>query len=81
MVGSEYRWFLLHPLVRGAFLSVVLAAACLVCLLWSAQARRGAADATEAVAVSDPAPPEQRAALPRTVLRLWFLVPQLLPRS
>jgi hypothetical protein len=81
MVGSEYRWFLLHPLIRGAFLSVALAAVCIACLVWSASTAPAAAEIADAPAVTDTTTREQRAVWPRTVLRLWFLVPQLLPRS
>ena len=81
MVGSEYRWFRLHPLVRGAFLSLGLAAVCIACLVWSASPSPVITAATDGPVVAVTPAAEQRAGWPRIVLRLWFVIPQLLPRS
>lgn len=78
MLGTEYRWFVLHPLIRGAALSVALAGLCLAALFFAAVPADTPEPANATVA-SETSVRDQRAAWPRTVLRLWFLAPQLLP--
>lgn len=79
MLGSDYRWFLLTPLIRGALLFVVVAGLCLTGLLWSAGVTATARESGEPIVATEAAAPDRRADWPRTVLRLWFLAPSLLP--
>lgn len=80
MLGSEYRWLLMHPLVRGSLLSLALAAFCTASLLVASGTVAPAAVAPALASAADTsAGLDQQAAWPRTALRLWFLAPQLLP--
>lgn len=80
MLGFEYRWLPLHPLVRGVTLSLGLAAFCASCLFLNHSAQAVALESTVAVTttartVADDA----QAEWPRAAVRLWLLVPQLFP--
>jgi hypothetical protein len=80
MLGTGYRWLLLNPVLRGSLLSLSVAGFCLGCLLVAPLASPSSCAPVIAVAATAPTPVvEQRAEWPRTVLRLWFLVPHLLP--
>lgn len=79
MHGFEYRWLLLNPILRGVFLSIAVAAFCASCLLLD---RAGTPPAPPPAAMlAATVPPEAETDWPRTALRLWFLVPQLVPLS
>ncbi|MFZ5495215.1 MAG: hypothetical protein ACOZE5_07745 [Verrucomicrobiota bacterium] len=78
MFGAEYRWLLPHPLLRGWLLTLVFASLC-VGVLFLEPAAPAARETAARDPVSRVASVDQQAAWPRTVLRLWFLVPQLLP--
>lgn len=78
MFGSEFRWLPLSPLVRGGLLTLVVAALCLSGLLASRPPLASPEPAAIIAATESPGT-DTRAAWPRTVLRLWLLVPQLLP--
>ncbi len=86
MLGPEYNWLLapVRPaaglrvrLARRSLLTLAVTAFCLVCAFaLSAHAPVPAAALTPpAVASLDQAPVEW----PRTLIHLWFLLPQLLP--
>ncbi len=87
MLGSEYNW-LLSPartarglsvrLARSSFLTLGVGAFCLGCALFStARLAPPAAVATPSAAVlAETAQSE----LPRVLVRLWVLVPYLLPQ-
>jgi hypothetical protein len=79
MHGFEYRWLLLNPLMRGLFLSIAVAAFCASCLFLDPAATAPAAAPTATLAAA--VPPEAEIDWPRTALRLWFLVPQIVPLS
>ena len=86
MLGSEYKW-LLAPvqstaverahLARRSFLTLAVATFCVVCaLVQPASSLSSAATvATPVVAKLD----ETAAEWPHALVRLWFLLPQLLP--
>lgn len=83
MSGSEYRWLALHPLIRGSLLSLAVATFCVGCFFVNNLTPAACADpvvqvATASAPVRNGAEPE-RSTWPHTVLRLWLLVPQLLP--
>lgn len=76
MPGLILNWLTLHAR-HGLLTLAVLALG-----LTGAVLSRPALPATVALAATAPAAPalpEQTTIWPRTVLRLWFLVPQLLP--
>ncbi len=87
MLGSEYKWLLapVRPgaksrvqLARQSLLTLGVAGCCLLGTLLAATSPKLAPAATAAapvVATLEQTPPEW----PRTVIRLWFLLPQLLP--
>lgn len=79
MLASGYRWLVLQPLFRGGLLSLAVAACCVGSLFISPVA--SPTSCTPVIAVSaKPAPAvDNRTEWPATVLRLWFLVPVLLP--
>jgi hypothetical protein len=80
MLGTGYRWLLLNPLLRGSLLSLAVAGFCLSCLLVVPLASPTSCAPVIAAAASKPAATvDKPAEWPRTVLRLWFLVPHLLP--
>lgn len=85
MSGSEYRWLALHPLIRGSLLSLAVAAFCVGCFFLNSVTPAACADPVVQVAAA--AAPAQngtepaRATWPHTVVRLWLLVPQLLPTN
>lgn len=80
MHGFEYRWLLLNPLMRGVFLSIAVAAFCASCLFLD-QAGAPPAPAATTATLAASVPPEADVDWPRAALRLWFLVPQVLPLS
>ena len=86
MLGSEYKWLLapVQPaaverahLARCSFLTLAVASFCLVCTfaLTPSSLTPAAKAATPVVAALDQTDVE----LPRTLIHLWFLLPQLLP--
>jgi hypothetical protein len=85
MLGTGYRWLLLNPFIRGSLLSLAVAGFCLSCLLLAPLASPSSCAPAIAVATAKPATTKPAATVdkpaewPRTVLRLWFLVPHLLP--
>jgi hypothetical protein len=83
MSGSEYRWLALHPLIRGSLLSLAVAAFCVGSFFMNNLTPATCADpVVQVVAASAPAHNAGEPAhtpWPHTVLRLWLLVPQLLP--
>lgn len=81
MFGVEYRWLRLHPLVRGCFLSLGVAALAVLCLLArpALTSAAGASALVVATAKAETEAKDRSAAWPRAVLRLWLLAPQLLP--
>lgn len=81
MLGSEYRWLLRHPLVRGSLLTLGFALFCLGCLILPALPGSCLAYVPEPVAAVEAVANDHdpRAAWPRAMLRLWILLPQLSP--
>lgn len=79
MFGSEFRWLPLSPLVRGGLLTLALTALCLSGLFRAPAAPAASPEAAANIAIVESPEADTRAAWPRTVLRLWLLVPQLLP--
>ena len=86
MLGPEYKWLLapVRPaagsrvrLARRSLLTLAVAAFCLVCTFISSPPTLTpvVTTATPVVVALDQNPPEW----PRTVVRLWFMLPQLLP--
>jgi hypothetical protein len=86
MLGTEYKWLLapVRPgaksrvqLARHSLLTLAVAGGCLLATFLNSGSTLPpvAAAATPVVAALDQTPPEW----PRTVIRLWFLLPQLLP--
>ena len=78
MFGSELRSLSLSPLFRGGLLTLALAALCLGVLQLESRTPAAPSDPVALIAVESPGS-DTRSAWPRTVLRLWLLVPQLLP--
>lgn len=78
MFGSEFRLLPLPPLFRGGLLTLALAALWLGVLCIESRTPAAASEPVVIVAAESPAT-DTRVAWPRTVLRLWLLVPQLLP--
>jgi hypothetical protein len=79
MFGSEFRSLPLPPLFRGGLLTLALAALCLGGLLLDARNPAPASEPVAITAAAESPATDTHAAWPRTVLRLWLLVPQLLP--
>ncbi|HEY8995077.1 MAG TPA: hypothetical protein VIM71_10480 [Lacunisphaera sp.] len=80
MPGSVYRWILLQPLLRGSLLSLAVAGFCVACLLLPSVASPAAcAPAIAATAAGPTQAVDECTEWPRTVLRLWFLLPHILP--
>lgn len=78
MLGFEYRWLMLNPIVRGVVLSLGVAAFCASCLFLNHSAEAIALESAGVVNAAHPAA-EVQAVWPRAAVRLWFLIPQLLP--
>ena len=78
MFGSEFRPLPLPPLFRGGLLTLALAALWLGVLCIESRTPTAASEPVALISAESPAP-DTRTAWPRTVLRLWLLVPQLLP--
>lgn len=78
MFGSEFRWLPLSPLVRGGLLTFAVVALCLSGLVVASRPSLTPPEPVAIISAESPAT-DTRAAWPRTVLRLWLLVPQLLP--
>lgn len=81
MPCSIYRRFLLHPLFRRRVLSLGVAGFCAGCLFLApfASPLSCAPEIAAAAATGGPvSPADNRAEWPHTLLRLWFLLPQLL---
>ncbi len=79
MFGSEFRWLPLHPLIRCGLLTLTMAAFCLGCLFFASRPPAAAPEPVASITAAESPETDSRAAWPRTVLRLWLLVPQLLP--
>lgn len=79
MHGFEYRWLLLNPFVRGVFLSLAVAAGCAGCLFLDQAGVATPPPPTALLATT--AAPDAEVEWPRAALRLWFLVPQIVPLS
>lgn len=79
MFGSEFRWLPLHPLIRGGLLTLALAALCLSGLFRAPAVPVVSPEPITSIAAVESSEPDTRAAWPSTVLRLWLIVPQLLP--
>lgn len=73
MLGTAYRWLLLPPLLRAWVIAILLGGLGLATLTVSPSVP---ARPTAAAPVA--AEPES-AAWPRAAVRLWFLLPQILP--
>jgi hypothetical protein len=79
MLGSAYRWLLLQPLFRGSLLSLAVAGFCVGTLFIIPVASPTSCTAVIAVAPNPTPAVNNRNEWPATVIRLWFLVPLLLP--
>lgn len=79
MPASVYRWLLVHPLFRGSVLSLAVAGFCVACLFVTAPTPSAVTPVIAAVATNPTPAVDNRAEWPRTVLRLWFLLPHFLP--
>lgn len=80
MHGSVYRWLLLQPLFRGGLLSLAVAGFCVGCLLLPSLASPASCAPVIAATATNPNPAvDECAEWPHTVLRLWFLLPHILP--
>jgi hypothetical protein len=89
MYGFEYNW-LLSPvrtarglsvrLARGGMMTLAVSAFCLTCALLPSGVLAPAAPATLAAPTAVVLKETAESELPRTLLRLWVLVPYLLPQ-
>jgi hypothetical protein len=73
MLGTAYRWLLLPPLLRAWAITILLGGLGLATLTVSPSVP--ARPAAPALAAGEP----ENAAWPRAAVRLWFLLPQILP--
>lgn len=80
MFGSAFRSLPPHPFLRGGLLILALALVSLSAHFFGIHSCKVPAEPPAvASTVTDVAEADARVAWPRTVLRLWLLVPQLLP--
>ncbi len=81
MTGFDHPWLLL-PLKRGALLSLFVVGLCASSLWWEHAAAAVSGDpAAGSPDANATAAPEAATPLPRIVLRLWFLAPQIIPSA
>jgi hypothetical protein len=78
MFGLELHWLPLSPLVRGALLTVALAALCLSAPFRAPAAAAALSESAAIISAAESPGTGTRTAWPSTVLRLWLLAPQLL---